>query len=30
MHYEGNLKLRSCNKIYCLIDVVTKAGLTVT
>jgi hypothetical protein len=26
---EGKLKLRSHNRIYCLIDVITKAGLTV-
>ena len=25
---EGKFKLRSHNKSYCLIDVVTKAGLT--
>jgi len=29
MHYEGELKLRSHNTSCCLIEVVTKAGLTV-
>jgi hypothetical protein len=29
MYYEGKLKLRSHNTSYCLIEVVTKAGLTV-
>ena len=29
MHCEGKLKLRSHNTSYCLIEVVTKAGLTV-
>jgi len=29
MHCERKLKLRSCNTSYCLIEVVTKAGLTV-
>ena len=29
MHFEGKLKLRSHNTSYCLIEVVTKAGLTV-
>jgi len=29
MHSEGKLKLRSYNTSYCLIEVVTKAGLTV-
>ena len=29
MYYEVNLKLRSYNTSYCLIEVVTKAGLTV-
>jgi hypothetical protein len=29
MYCEGKLKLRSHNTSYCLIDVVTKAGLTV-
>jgi len=29
MHYEEKLKLRSHNTSYCLIEVVTKAGLTV-
>ena len=29
MHCEGKLKLRSHNISYCLIEVVTKAGLTV-
>ena len=29
MHCKGNLKLRSHNTSYCLIEVVTKAGLTV-
>jgi len=28
MHYEGKLKIRSHNTNYCLIKVVTKAGLT--
>ena len=30
MHCEGKLKLRSHNTSYCLIEVVTKAGLTVS
>jgi len=30
MDCEGKLKLWSNNTIYCLIEVVTKAGLTVT
>ena len=29
MHCEGKLRLRSYNTRYCLIEVVTKAGLTV-
>ena len=29
MHCEGGVKLSSHNTSYCLIDVVTKAGLTV-
>jgi hypothetical protein len=29
MHCEGKLKLRSHTTSYCLIEVVTKAGLTV-
>jgi hypothetical protein len=29
MHCEGKYKLRSHNTSYCLIEVVTKAGLTV-
>jgi hypothetical protein len=29
MHCEGKLKLRSHNTSYCLIEVVTKAGLNV-
>jgi hypothetical protein len=29
MHCEGKLKLKSHNTSYCLIEVVTKAGLTV-
>jgi hypothetical protein len=29
MPYEGKLKLRSHSTCYCLIEVVTKAGLTV-
>jgi len=29
MQCEGKLKLRSHNTSYCLIEVVTKAGLTV-
>jgi len=29
MHCKGNFKLWSHNTSYCLIDVVTKAGLTV-
>jgi hypothetical protein len=29
MHCEGKFKLRSHNTSYCLIEVVTKAGLTV-
>jgi len=29
MHCEGNSKLRSHNTSYCLIEVVTEAGLTV-
>jgi len=29
MQCEGKLKLRSYNTSYCLIEVVTKAGLTV-
>jgi len=29
IHCEGKLKLRSHNTSYCLIEVVTKAGLTV-
>jgi len=29
MHCEGKLKLRSHNTSYCLIGMVTKAGLTV-
>ena len=29
MYCEGKLKLRSHNRSYCLIDVITKAGLTV-
>jgi hypothetical protein len=29
MHCEGKLKLMSYNTSYCLIEVVTKAGLTV-
>ena len=29
MHCEGKLKLRSRNTSYCLIEVVTKAGLIV-
>jgi len=29
MHSGGKLKLRSHNTSYCLIEVVTKAGLTV-
>ena len=29
IHYKGNLKLRSQNTSYCLIEVVTEAGLTV-
>jgi len=29
MHCEGRLELRSHNTGYCLIEVVTKAGLTV-
>ena len=29
MYYEGKLKLMSNNTSYCLIQVVTKAGLTV-
>jgi hypothetical protein len=29
MHCEGKLKLRSHNTNYCLIEVVTDAGLTV-
>jgi len=28
MHCKRNMKLRSRNTIYCLIEVVTKAGLT--
>jgi hypothetical protein len=28
MYCEGKLKLRSNNASYCLIEVVTKAGLT--
>jgi len=30
MHYKGKLKLRSHNTSYCFIEVVTKAGLTVS
>jgi len=30
MHCEGKLKLKSHNASYCLIEVVTNAGLTVT
>jgi hypothetical protein len=30
MHCEGKLKLRSHNTSYCLIEVVTKAGWTVS
>jgi hypothetical protein len=30
MHCEGKLKLKSHNTSCCLIEVVTKAGLTVT
>jgi hypothetical protein len=30
MHCEGKLKLKSHNTSYCLIEVVTKAGLTVS
>ena len=29
MHCEGKLNLKSHNTSYCLIEVVTKAGLTV-
>jgi hypothetical protein len=29
MHCEGKLKLRSHHTSYCLIEVVTKTGLTV-
>jgi len=29
MHCEGKLKLTSHNTSYCLIEVVTKAGLTI-
>ena len=29
MHCEGKLKLRSQNSSYCLLEVVTKTGLTV-
>jgi len=28
MNFEGKLKLKSHNASYCLIEVVTKAGLT--
>jgi hypothetical protein len=28
MHCEGKIKLRSHNTSYCLVEVVTKAGLT--
>ena len=30
MHYEGQYKLRSHNTSYCLSEVVTKSGLTVS
>jgi len=30
MHYEGKPKLSSHNTSYCLIEVVAKAGLTVS
>ena len=30
MHCEGKIKLRSHKASYCLIEVVTKASLTVT
>jgi hypothetical protein len=30
MHCEGKLNLKSHNTSYCLIEVVTKAGLTVS
>ena len=30
MHCEGKLELRSHNTSSCLVEVVTKAGLTVT
>jgi len=30
MHCEGKAKVRSHDTSYCLIEVVTKAGLTVT
>jgi len=30
MHCEGKFKLRSRNTSYCLIEVVTQAGLTVS
>jgi hypothetical protein len=30
MHYKGKLKLKSHNTSYCLIEVATKAGLTVS
>jgi len=29
MHCEGKLRLRSYNTSYCLIEVISKAGLTV-